>query len=127
LIHHEDLAALAPLWLQKTEEIRSDPRGRELAGWIADMWGYAFAAAEMGLRHGLQELAQGQMENRVDHPLVHYSYSSSDARGRWMWDKRTYRPWEPVPDRPIETPLATVALFDILNEWARVNEHRRLE
>ena len=44
---------LIPLWIDKTEDIRNDPTSRELlgGGWIADMWGYTIAAAEMGLRH----------------------------------------------------------------------------
>jgi hypothetical protein len=44
---------LIPLWIDKTEDIRNDPTSRELLGegWIADMWGYTSAAAEMWLRH----------------------------------------------------------------------------
>ena len=32
LIHRDDLMKLVPLWLEKTEEIRDDPKSRELVG-----------------------------------------------------------------------------------------------
>jgi hypothetical protein len=124
LIHRDDLTALAPLWLKKTEEIRGDPKSRETAGWVAEMWAYAFAAAELGLRYTTRELARVSTEDRADLPIVHYCYSSSDAEGHWTWDKRAYRPWEKVPDPPDEVPLASKALIGLLNEWVAMPEHQ---
>lgn len=54
-MHIDDLRALAPLWLSKTEEVREDRAhwatnytgdiyGR---GWISEMYGYSFGAAEV--------------------------------------------------------------------------------
>lgn len=126
LIHRDDLRALVPRWLHKTEAIRDDPRSRELAGWIAEMWGYAFAAADLGLRHITQELARFQKQNRADLPIIHYCCSSQDADGHWEWDKRAYRPWKRVPDPPTATPLASVRFVGLLNEYAATQRFRRL-
>jgi len=124
LIHKDDLAALAPLWLEKTEQIRSDSESRQYVGWIAEMWAYTTAAAELGLRHTKREMQRVQTENRADLPIVHYCYSSSDAQKRWTWDKRTYRPWEQVPDPPEEVPRASKILIRLLNEWVAGQEHQ---
>ena len=126
LIHRDDLTELIPLWIEKTEDIRNDPTSRELldGGWISDMWGYTIAAAEMGLRHDLRELARTQGEDQADLPIVHYCYASSYAEHGWHWDKRTYRPWERVPDPPGEVPLVDKALIGLLNEWVAMPEHQ---
>jgi hypothetical protein len=126
LIHREDLRLLVPRWLHKTEAIRDDPKSRELAGWLAEMWGYAFAAADLGLRHIACELACFQKQNRADLPIIHYCCTSSDADGRWTWDKRTYRPWRRVADPPASTPLASVTLIRLLNEYAATQQFRQL-
>jgi peptidyl serine alpha-galactosyltransferase len=124
LIHPEDLRAVLPLWMEKTEAIRNDPMSRELVGWIADMWGYAFAAVQLGLRHELRDLALWQRDDQADLPFIHYCYES--AQGEWEWSKRTYRPWERVPEPPSDTPQATVALVSLLNELAERQEHEVL-
>jgi hydroxyproline O-arabinosyltransferase len=124
LIHRDDLAAVVPLWLKKTEEIRDNPKSRELAGWVAEMWAYAFATADLGLRHTTRELARVSTEDRADLPIVHYCYSLSDAEGHWAWDKRGYRPWERVSDPPDNIPLASKALISLLNEWIAMPEHQ---
>jgi hypothetical protein len=118
LIHRDDLTVLAPLWLAKTEAIRSDPVSRELAGWTAEMWGYMFAAAELGLSHELRDLCVWSTDNEANRPLLHYCYEAKDATGTWRWDKRIYQPWEPVSPPPPGTPKAAVALIDLLNECA---------
>lgn len=121
LIHWDDLRLLAGAWLQKTEEIRNDQRSREKAGWVAEMWGYTFAAAEMGICHATRELALSQFDDRDDLPLIHYCYSSADSSGRWTWDKRSYRPWDSVADPTRRrTPKASIALIRLLNEWAKI-------
>lgn len=126
LIHRDDLAVLAPLWVEMTEVIRDDPISRRLAGWTAEMWAYIFAAGQLGLRHQLRELARWQMEDQADLPIIHYCYSSANRAKGWQWNKRTYRPWERVPDSPCDTPLATVTLINMLNEWAMNQEYQIL-
>jgi hypothetical protein len=124
LIHRDDLVALAPLWLEKAEQIRSDPESRQYAGWIAEMWAYTTAAAELGLRHTKREMQRVQTEDQADLPIVHYCYSSSDAQKHWTWNKRTYRPWERVPVPPEEVPRASKVLIELLNEWVAMQEHK---
>jgi peptidyl serine alpha-galactosyltransferase len=126
LIHREDLMEVVPLWIEKTEDIRNDPTSRELlgGGWIADMWGYTCAAAELGLRHKLRALARSQGEDQADLPIVHYCYASSCAEHDWHWDKRYYRPWERVPNPPDEVPSVDKALIGLLNEWVAMPEHQ---
>jgi hypothetical protein len=60
-MHIEDLKKVAPLWLKWTEEVRADPdswgntgdifnaNGKAGPPWIAEMYGYVFACAEVGL------------------------------------------------------------------------------
>ena len=58
-MHIDDLRALAPMWLSKTEEVREDKShwmtnitddiyGK---GWISEMYGYSFGAAEVDWFH----------------------------------------------------------------------------
>jgi hypothetical protein len=126
LIHQDDLRALLPLWAEHTQAIRNDPISYELVNWIAEMWGYVFAAAQSGLRYELRDLAVWQMDHRTDLPFIHYCYSSENAQKQWQWSKRTYKPWEPVPEPPHDTPQATVALISLLNEFAEMQENKVL-
>lgn len=55
VMHIDDLRALAPLWLSKTEEVRGDRAHWATnitgdiygQGWISEMYGYSFGAAEV--------------------------------------------------------------------------------
>jgi hypothetical protein len=123
LIHRDDLRVLLPRWQEHTEAIRNDPVSRDLASWTAEMWGYVFASAELGLRHELRELAHSQMDDRTDLPFIHYCYSSSNAQGQWEWTKRTYKPWASVTEPPNDTSQATVTLISLLNEFAKIHKN----
>lgn len=54
-MHIDDLRALAPMWLSKTEEVREDRAHWATnytgdiygTGWISEMYGYSFGAAEV--------------------------------------------------------------------------------
>lgn len=54
-MHIDDLRALAPMWLSKTEEVREDRAHWATnytgdiynSGWISEMYGYSFGAAEV--------------------------------------------------------------------------------
>ena len=117
LVHRDDLAALAPLWLAKTEMIRKDPAFRDHIGWIAEMWAYCMAAAELGLEHAERDLACFATEDRDDVPLVHYCFDLRDGEGGWAWGKRTYQPWTRVPDPPADVPRSGQALIRVLNAF----------
>lgn len=57
MMHIDDLRALAPFWLHKTEEVRADTEHYATnitgdiyqQGWISEMYGYSFGAAEVRL------------------------------------------------------------------------------
>jgi hypothetical protein len=59
IIHIDDLRRLAPFWLHKTEEVRADKAhwatnitgDMYQQGWISEMYGYAFGAAEVNSYH----------------------------------------------------------------------------
>jgi peptidyl serine alpha-galactosyltransferase len=120
LIHRDDLKALMPLYMEKTEVLRADPECREEIGWMSDMWGWAFAAADLGLRHERRELSRWQMDHVTDLPFIHYCYSSASAQTDWHWDKRRYEPWTPVPQPPPDVSRASVTLISVLNELAEI-------
>ncbi len=56
VMHIDDLRVFAPLWLSKTEEVRADREHWSTnitgdvygQGWISEMYGYSFGAAEVG-------------------------------------------------------------------------------
>ncbi|HEV7992381.1 MAG TPA: hypothetical protein VGP25_11195 [Gemmatimonadaceae bacterium] len=126
VIHRDDLCAVAEPWLAKTESIRDDRTSRRLAGWVAEMWGYVFAAAELGLHHRPRALARFPTEDRADLPLIHYCYGAASTDERWSWDKRRYRPWKRVDDPPPTVPRATVALVALINDYASEQGYRTL-
>ena len=61
VMHREDMRKLAPRWLYWTEQVRQDPdswantgdiyndNGKHGPPWISEMYGYVFAAAEVGI------------------------------------------------------------------------------
>jgi hypothetical protein len=128
LIHRDDLMTLIPLWAEKTEQIRNDPRSLELigGGWLAEMWGYTLAAADIGLRHVESALQRRETEDLVDLPIVHYAGPVSDIANQWVWDKRIYTPWDAVPRPPDEVPLASKVLISLLNEWVETLERAQI-
>jgi peptidyl serine alpha-galactosyltransferase len=126
VIHRDDLSALAASWLEKTEAIRNDRLSRDLVGWVAEMWGYVFAAAELGLRHRRRALARFTTDDRTDLPLIHYCYTSIDDTGGWSWDKRSYRPWRRVDDPSSSTPRAAATVVAMVNECAAAQGYRTL-
>ena len=107
-IRKDDLAALAPRWLQKTIDIRSDRLCRAqipYGGWISEMLGYAIAAAEAGVRHRISHLAQTTGSGLSHRPIIHYCYPINPSGRHWqkeqqepiLWSKYVYKPWEHPP------------------------------
>ena len=62
-MHIEDLRKFALFWLHKTEEVRADKEHYATnitgdiysSGWISEMYGYSFGAAEVNLFSVLSE------------------------------------------------------------------------
>lgn len=96
-MHIDDLRALAPMWLSKTEEVRQDKAhwGANITGdiyekgWISEMYGYSFGAAEVGLRHKINDnimIYPGYApQEGVEPILLHYGLQFSV--GNWSFSK----------------------------------------
>lgn len=76
-MHIDDLRLLAPLWLHKTEEVRADKAhwATEITGdvyghgWISEMYGYSFGAAEVSqLSFNLENIDAFEWEDAL--PLL---------------------------------------------------------
>jgi len=115
LIRRDDLAAIAPRWLEKAIEIRSDRACRAKmphGGWISEMLGYAIAAAECGVRHRISRFAQTTGSGSLYNPLIHYCFPINASGRHWqkgqqepvLWSKWDYRPWEHPPAAQGATP-----------------------
>jgi hypothetical protein len=108
LMRRDDLAALAPLWLQKAIDIKSDRvcmAGMPSEGWISEMLAYAIAAAELGIWHHISELAQTTGSNSLRRPIIHYCFPLNASGAAWhkdqqepvLWSKWAYKPWDHPP------------------------------
>lgn len=96
-MHIEDLRVLAPMWLSKTEEVREDKSHWATnytgdiynQGWISEMYGYSFGAAEVGLRHKINDnlmLYPGYIPREGVEPiLLHYGLPFTV--GNWSFSK----------------------------------------
>jgi hypothetical protein len=125
LVHRDDLAALAPAWLARTEEIRANPASCSSAGWVAEMWAYALAAADLSLPHLVWPLAHVLSDDSIELPLLHYCDRIQVVGSPWTWDKRDHRHWSSVIEPPIEAPLATATFIEVLNDYLS-NKHDQL-
>ncbi|PUZ53422.1 hypothetical protein GQ55_5G051500 [Panicum hallii var. hallii] len=96
-MHIDDLRALAPLWLSKTEEVRQDKSHWSTnitgdiygMGWISEMYGYAFGAAEVGLRHKINDdimIYPGYIPRPGIEPLILH-YGLPFKAGNWSFSK----------------------------------------
>ncbi|KAJ8750057.1 hypothetical protein K2173_013972 [Erythroxylum novogranatense] len=96
-MHIDDLRALAPMWLSKTEEVREDRAHWSTnitgdiygQGWISEMYGYSFGAAEVGLQHKIYDdlmIYPGYIPREGVEPiLLHYGLPFSV--GNWSFSK----------------------------------------
>lgn len=124
VIHVDDLREIVPLWREKTLAIRHDPAAHLQAGWIAEMWGYVLAAAELGMTHTVQAMAHFAGSDLDALPMVHYTYPFQNRGQGWTWDKRRYEPWCAV-ELPRDLPKSAARLLILLNELAALKGHHR--
>ncbi|PIN17816.1 hypothetical protein CDL12_09520 [Handroanthus impetiginosus] len=107
-IHIDDLRALAPIWLSKTEEIWQN-RSRwgtnytndiYQTRWISEVYGYSFAAAKVGLRHKINDnvvFHSGYIPQEGFEPiLMHYGLPLSV--GNWSFSKLEHKEDDVVYD-----------------------------
>lgn len=136
IIHIEDLWQLLPAWIEKTRLCRfPQPWDQDRKSWIADMWGFACAAASLGM----EAIADKDLtpEPPMDYALrnrsiaLHYTYGQDVGAGKWKFDKRQWnsvpqpRPLPPFPEGA--SPLQIVwreLLSEALTEvYGPANEH----
>ncbi|KAJ9135422.1 hypothetical protein P3X46_032608 [Hevea brasiliensis] len=105
------------LWLHKTEKVRADKAHYATnitgdiyeSGWISEMYGYSFGAAELQLRHLISReilIYPGYVpESGVKYRVFHYGLEFKD--GNWSFDKANWRDtdlinkcWTKFPDPP---------------------------
>ncbi|TXG54779.1 hypothetical protein EZV62_020035 [Acer yangbiense] len=96
-MHIDDLRALAPMWLSKTEEVREDKAHWTTnitgdiygQGWISEMYGYSFGAAEVGLRHKINDnlmIYPGYIPREGVEPIL-FHYGLPFSVGNWSFSK----------------------------------------
>ncbi|KAG0581068.1 hypothetical protein KC19_4G222300 [Ceratodon purpureus] len=123
IIHIDDLRRLAPFWLHKTEEVRADKAHWATnitgdiyqQGWISEMYGYSFGAAEINLKHKRRSdimLYPGYVPHWGPPRLLHYGLHFKV--GDWHFEKAEWREqdmtnncWQQFPDPPDQATLAT--------------------
>ncbi|KAM7280724.1 hypothetical protein ACFE04_007858 [Oxalis oulophora] len=117
IMHIDDLRKFAMLWLHKTEEVRADKEHYATnitgdiysSGWISEMYGYSFGAAELNLRHIVNKdilIYPGYVpEPGVKYRVFHYGLEFTV--GNWSFDKAKWRDtdvankcWAKFPDPP---------------------------
>jgi heme exporter protein D len=121
MMHIDDLRLLAPYWLHKTEEVRSDKAHWSTnitgdiygEGWISEMYGYSFGAAEIKLRHLKRSdimMYPGSSVPSFSPRVLHYGLKFEV--GNWHFDKAEWREqdmtntcWQYFPNPPDELSL----------------------
>ncbi|CAL5368419.1 unnamed protein product [Camellia sinensis] len=154
IMHIDDLRKFALLWLHKTEEVRSDTAhyAKNItgdiyeSGWISEMYGYSFGAAELNLRHVINReilIYPGYVpEPGVKYRVFHYGLEFSV--GNWSFDKANWRNadvvnkcWAKFPDPPDpstldrtdenirQRDLLSIECAKTLNEALRLHHEKR--
>lgn len=153
IMHIDDLRKFALLWLHKTEEVRADTAhyAKNITGdiyetgWISEMYGYSFGAAELNLRHNINNeiliypgyVPQPGVKYRVFH------YGLEFKVGNWSFDKANWRDvdvvhkcWSKFPDPPdpssldqtdeesLQRDLLSIECAKTLNEALRLHHER---
>jgi len=141
IVHRRDIEKIAPLWLSKTEQMRKEkdtwPNAWSNAslspitlGWTAEMFGYVFAAAELGIRHEIHDLqVVAPVHKRLAAPFIHYHVAVPVGNRKWHKanvDAATNIPWPLSPDIDEVTAMlitrlhnASVTLPPTGHEWTQ--------
>jgi len=120
LISKADLIAVTPRWLNYSLQLKLNPSSDSRFGWVLEMWGYAIAAASLGVRHeasnkwqvegGAGISAKSALDRGVF--IFHYTYGleyrmaggpqGPNQIGEWSLDKRHYG--AAYPPRNLQAP-----------------------
>ncbi len=122
-----DLRAICPRWQELTCQIRDDSVSCDAVNWVSEMWGYAIAAAELGLNHQVGHHACLQFDTHIDLPLLHYCYDTENEAKTWRWGKREYRAWSQPDPAPPDVPLAGRFLHSLVEELANKLNYQIVE
>ncbi|XP_045794590.1 peptidyl serine alpha-galactosyltransferase-like [Trifolium pratense] len=154
IMHIDDLRKFALLWLHKTEEVRADRThyAKNItgdtyeSGWISEMYGYSFGAAELKLRHTINKeimIYPGYIfEPSINYRVFHYGLQFSV--GNWSFDKAEWREtdlvnkcWAKFPEPPdpstldhddeksLKQNLLSIECIKTLNEALNLHHERR--
>lgn len=148
IIHRHDIQKIAPKWLSKTIEIRQDmanwppdwnnrTRSPVGLGWTAEMFGYVFAASELGIRHEIWDLQNvPPVHKKLTTNIIHYHVEVPipDGKGTQWWkhsDDAGYNiPW-PLPEKTDEVTRTLISklheaygkLGKTSHEWKTPNKY----
>ena len=137
VIRKDDLRKIAEPWLNMSLRLKLDPVADQRFGWVLEMWGYAIAAAQHGVRHEVVSTFQveGGAGISAKHAqargtyIFHYTYGLEytlggrpqgvNQIGEWSLDKRHYG--GAYPPRQLTPPPAgasdgAVWLLEAFNE-----------
>jgi hypothetical protein len=137
VIHKRDLEKVSKLWHETAVALKTDAAADSRLGWVIEMWGYAIAAAAVGLRH--QEFRDFQVEPGAlstasqlrdfesRYWVFHYTYQFEymlDGTpcqpwtiGEFSLDKRHFSDQYPTPPLPLPPPKSNVAAFWLTNAF----------
>ena len=137
VIHRKDLERMATPWEETAVALKTDDAADQRLGWVIEMWGYAIAAAKIGLKH--QEFPDFQVEpgalstsNQLRgfpkrYWVFHYTYQfeymldgspcAPWTIGEFSLDKRHFSDVYPVPPLPEPPAKANPAAFYLLRAF----------
>eukprot|EP00271_Cylindrocystis_brebissonii_P016435 TRINITY_DN399_c0_g1_i1.p1 TRINITY_DN399_c0_g1~~TRINITY_DN399_c0_g1_i1.p1 ORF type:complete len:395 (+),score=43.66 TRINITY_DN399_c0_g1_i1:184-1368(+) len=102
IIKKTDLAKVVALWSNVSIAMKEDPKTDKTFGWVLEMYGYATAAAMVGIQHILRKdfMIQPPWDTVIgDAFIIHYTYGCDYTLkgemmygkfGEWRFDKRSY-------------------------------------
>ncbi|KAL0028761.1 hypothetical protein WJX79_007135 [Trebouxia sp. C0005] len=113
----EDLTRIAPLWWNYTKQMRvfHETYAKELPKdtplerpWIAEMYGIALGAAQLGVHHhGYHNLVmhppgvQGALNQEGPNMVVsHYAWNAEVPSFSWKWNKHAFKNWSALSCPP---------------------------
>ncbi|KOO22719.1 hypothetical protein Ctob_008304 [Chrysochromulina tobinii] len=79
VVHKNDLESIAREWKDLSEKLKVNPEADSKLGWVIEMWGYAIAAAKIGLRH--QEFSDFQPPEKANAAAFYLINAFNEAMG----------------------------------------------
>ncbi|MBA0733257.1 hypothetical protein Gogos_017292 [Gossypium gossypioides] len=131
-LHIDDLRVLAPLWLSRTEEVHEDRAHWETnitgdiygEGWISEMYGYAFGAAEPILLHYSLPFSVGNRSfSKLEHHEDGIVYDCSQLFPKSPYP-REVKAMEPDPNKRRGLFLS-IECINTMNEGLNFLQHAR--